>query len=1130
MSQAANYEYMKLEDSELILSASDLVNFLGCKHLTELDRAEKLVEIDPPDFYDPAQAILQEKGRLHEEAYELSLKDQKKSTYKLTEHSNAATLKAMKEGYDYILQAGLYDGKWNGRSDFLRKVAGASDLGDYHYEVEDTKLASETKAGTVLQLCLYSEMLAKLQGREPENMWVVKPGKDFPTDKYRYPEFQSYYQLIKRQFERTIDNRPESTYPYPVSKCSTCRWWKECDKKWHVDDHLSLIAGIQSMHLKELEKQGIGSLTHYAELPDPYIEEPEQGSTTTYEKIHNQSKIQLKGRKAGNIIYELLDIQPERGLNRLPKPNDGDVYFDIESDHFHEEGGLEYLLGYCYRDQKGNLEYHRLWSRNKKEEKQTFEQFMDFLMDRWARNYEFYIYHYAPYEPGAIKRMAQYHRTREIEVDKLLRGERFIDLYSVLKESLRASMESYSLKDVEKLTPYERSANLRLSSIARRRIATALELKNQEQILKEDTTLVEEYNKDDCLATEALHHFLETRFQENKGYLQRPPIKDGEASEGVEGRDIEAEEMFNAIVKDLPELREDWNEEHKALWLAAHLIEYYRREKKSAFWEYFRLQDMEPEELLVERKAISGLKFTGTHPQSKKVPIHDYTFDPQEISIKDDSDIYEVPGEKIGTIYKLSPEECTVSIKKTGKTADIHPAAICTKDVISDNVLIQSLWKTIRYIISEGIDSEDQFRAGRDLLLRKSPRLSNDEKIEPKSGEDLEAHVLRILLNLDHSILPIQGPPGSGKTYNGSKLIAELVKKGKRVGITAVSHSVIVNFLEGVAEQGAKKHIKVDVRHKVSSKTSVPKGDEFSFKKTEQALEFIQQGAVVGGTSWLWAEDLLEDSLDYLFVDEAGQMSLANVLAVSKAAKNIVLLGDPQQLEQPQKGAHPEGADVSALQHVIGEHQTIPAEKGIFLEMTWRMHPAITAFTSEMYYEGRLQSIKETAMQIVAGDAMYTGAGLFYHPVSHFGNQNSSPEEVREIEQIVNGLISSNLQWTDREGGKTAVITARDILIVAPYNAQVAALKVKLPECRIGTVDKFQGKQAPIVIYSMTSSSPEDAPRGMSFLYDPHRLNVATSRAKCLCILVGSPRLFEPECHTIDQMKWANGMCRYLFH
>jgi len=1125
---------MKLIDSEIQLSASDLVNFLGCKHLTELDRAEKLEEIDAPDFYDPAQAILQQKGLEHESAYEAELKGQGFSVYRLEELSNEATLNAMKQGYDYIFQAGLYDDKWNGRADFLKKVDGESDLGSYHYEVEDTKLATESKAGTVLQLCLYSELIGKLQGKYPENMWVIKPGDDFPTDKFRYSEFQSYYQLIKSQFERTIESRPKSSYPYPVSKCSTCRWWKECDKKWHADDHLSLIAGIQSMHLKELEKQGIRTLASYAELSEPFIKEPEQGSVSTYQKIHEQSKIQLKGRKSGSIEYEMLDIQAERGLNRLPAPSFGNIYFDIESDHFHEEGGLEYLLGYCYRNDQGELEYQRIWSKNKKEEKQTFENFMDFITDRWGRYPDCYIYHFAPYEPSAIKRLAQYHRTREIEVDQLLRGERFIDLYSVLKESLRASVESYSLKDVEKLTPFERSVNLRLASMARRRIATALEFKNHNQLLQEDILLVEEYNKEDCLATEALHVFLEDRFQENQQNLDRPPNKPGDASDTIEGLELEASEMFKMLVKDLPEIRDDWNQEQKTLWLTAHLIEYYRREKKSALWEFFKLQDMESDELLHERKAITGLSYLGVHPETGKransVAIHIYSFPPQEISIKDGSDLYEIPGDRIGSVYEILPEDGSISIKKTKKTADTHAFSICTKDIVPDEVLRQSLWKVIRYIIGQGIDSDGSYKAGRDLLLQKSPRLLNDESVRSYPNESLEEHSLRVLLNLDNSILPIQGPPGTGKTFNGSKLIVELIRNNKKVGITAVSHSVIRNFLDGIRNAGLKKGVNITVKHKVSSKHVIEEGDEVSIKSTnEEAKNQIEKGVVVGGVSWLWADDLMEESLDYLFVDEAGQMSLANVIAVSKAARNIVLLGDPQQLEQPQKGAHPEGADVSALQHILADQQTIPVDMGIFLDTTWRLHPDIAAFTSELYYESRLKSVDETSNQAITceGDFPYTGSGLFFLPVNHFGNQNSSPEEVEEIKTLVDEIIAKKLEWTDREGN-SATVSLYDILIVAPYNAQVAALKIALPECRIGTVDKFQGKEAPIVIYSMTSSSPEDAPRGMSFLYDPHRLNVATSRAKCLCVLVGSPSLFEPECHSIDQMRWANGLCRYL--
>jgi len=281
----------------------------------------------------------------------------------------------------------------------------------------------------------------------------------------------------------------------------------------------------------------------------------------------------------------------------------------------------------------------------------------------------------------------------------------------------------------------------------------------------------------------------------------------------------------------------------------------------------------------------------------------------------------------------------------------------------------------------------------------------------------------------------------------------------------------------------------------------------------------------VCGTAWLWAEDDSREVIDYLFVDEAGQMSLSQVLAASRAAKNIILLGDPQQLEQPQRGAHPEGSDVAALTYLLDGHPTMPEGKGLFLGVTRRLHPNICQFTSELFYEGRLKSLPDLEKQIITGNTPFDGAGLFYVPVVHHGNQNKSLEEINRIAEITSNLLS-NGRWTNAKG-ETRALQADDILIVAPYNAQVAALRERLPGMRIGTVDKFQGQEAPVVIYSMTASSIDDAPKGMTFLFNPNRLNVATSRAKSICILVASPKLFEPECKTIDQMRWANAMCRY---
>jgi uncharacterized protein len=387
----------------------------------------------------------------------------------------------------------------------------------------------------------------------------------------------------------------------------------------------------------------------------------------------------------------------------------------------------------------------------------------------------------------------------------------------------------------------------------------------------------------------------------------------------------------------------------------------------------------------------------------------------------------------------------------------------------------------------------------------------------------------RIVLALEDSVFAIQGPPGSGKTYTGARMICELVKLGKRIGVTALSHKVIRKLLDDVV--AAAHEMSLDgVRCLDRDNEGVEsEGVAIARVDNDEALAALTTGKanVVGGTSWLWSPEKAFESVDVLFIDEAGQMSLADVLAVSQATKELVLLGDPQQLERPTKGSHPDGAEKSALEHLLGERKTISKDMGFLLPETWRLHPKVCEFTSAFFYEGRLASRELLLNRVLRGHPWLEGAGLWIVPVEHEGNRNSSAEEVEVVARIVEGLLKPEVRWF-RSAGNPRGLKEDDVLIVAPYNAQVADLSARLPKMRIGTVDKFQGQEAPVVIYSLTTSSPEDAPRGMEFLYSLNRLNVATSRAMTTVILVGSPKLFEPECRTPRQMQLANAFCGYL--
>ncbi len=297
----------------------------------------------------------------------------------------------------------------------------------------------------------------------------------------------------------------------------------------------------------------------------------------------------------------------------------------------------------------------------------------------------------------------------------------------------------------------------------------------------------------------------------------------------------------------------------------------------------------------------------------------------------------------------------------------------------------------------------------------------------------------------------------------------------------------------------------------------------------DAVLDAITSGTanVAAGTSWLWSRHAMIGTVDVLLVDEAGQMALANVLASAPAASGVILLGDPQQLDQPTKGVHPPGTAVSALGHILGGAATLGAEQGLFLEETWRMHPDVCGYISEVFYEGKLRSKSDLSGIRLDASPPFDGTGLRFVAVRHSGNRSESSEEAQTVASLLQKMLGGGATWTDREG-TVRPLGIKDILIVAPYNAHVGLLRRHVPGATVGTVDKFQGQQAPVVIYSIATSTPDDAPRGAEFLYSGNRLNVAISRAQCAAFLVASPRLFEMRCNTERHIGLVNAFCRYL--
>jgi len=1139
---------MQRVHDQILLSASDLVAFQSCDHLTKLNW---LATSDPElrsqrDALDDSGVLITQRGIAHEKAHLMRLSDQGLHVRDISAlaESNAErcalTLAAMREGVDVVYQGTLADGDLIGHADFLMRVDGQpSAFGNWRYEVADTKLARSPQAKFLVQLAFYSRLLTVAQGVSPLLMHVVLG--DHTQRSYACASYGHYVDaLISRLHERLAQLKSglADTYPTPCSACDTCHWRTLCDTRRLADDHLCQVAGIQRTQWSKLQAAGISTLKALAEAPTDLKVARIQPQTLA--RLQAQAALQHRGRVEGQRFVELLPIDGDatRGFSRLPQPDDGDLFFDMEGNPL-EPGGLEYLFGLWHRD-PGSPEgwnFRTFWAHDRQQEQEAFQDFMDFVMAWLATHPGAHIYHYASYEETALKRLASQHATREVEVDTLLRQRKLVDLYKVVREGLRISEPSYSIKYVEHFYRPKREGDVQNAGASI--VFYERWRETQDPVLLAD---IASYNRDDVESTQQLRDWLLTLRPTALPWFSASAAT-GSADDAKPSQQvIEAEARIKGyarpLLASLPGNREQWTAAHHQQELLFQLLDFHRRAQKPEWWAMFARMEQDTDALLEDAECLAGLTLHPDHPPRRIKQSIEFTFrvPPQDSKLKTgDACTLASTGEPLRN-FKLSDDRLTATLQRsTQKDAEAPLPTVVSLGPgkpIDQSAMINAVFR----FADDWLVGGPRYKALRDLLTRAVPDLEGHEAGQPiiPCGVTPVEGAIKAAQAMRQTILYVQGPPGSGKTYTGSRMIAALLRDGHRVGIMSNSHKAIDHLttktLDVAAEWGLHVvTVKKATQQKPDSELSHPHLPVINEYRNATVAEVDAQ--LVAGTTWLFADSVMDQILDYLFVDEAGQVSLANLIAAGTSARNIVLLGDQMQLSQPVQGVHPGRSGDSALDYLLDGRATIPADRGIFLGTSYRMHPDVCRFISDAVYDSRLHAEGHNARRaLILNERAHPWlrpAGLVHAPLTHTGCSQSSAEEARAVLDLYRSTLAQ--QYTD-EHGRPHPFTPENILVVAPYNVQVNLLQRTLQEAgiegaRVGTVDKFQGQEAEVVIVSMTTSGQEDLPRDIEFLFSKNRLNVAISRAKCLAVVLASPDLLAVRCQTPEQMALVNTLC-----
>lgn len=1081
----------------------------------------------------------------------------------------ASTIELMQAGVPVIYQGGLQHqlGKavFSGKPDFL--VRGDYDLAfedglltaiqnplceNTGYIAWDAKLASQAKPNYLLQLALYVDALdqAGLKAQQVQHGLILGSRQLVTFEEGEIvPAMQQARSALIALFDQATGPDAHGDFALEnlalacdtTDACKVCEYPDLCAQTRIQQDQLVQVAGINRSQIAKLVREGISTMAQLAEASDD--QRPSDFVPGSFDKLRNQARLQHRAKVSGQHDYLVLS-DPEIGV--LPPASPGDLFFDMEGfPYFEERGGLEYLFGAVNRDRK----FHAFWAHDRSEERVAFEGFIDFAVAAMKADPSAHIYHYAPYELTAMNRLAARHSTREQEVAWLIEEDRLVDLYKVVRGSIMVSQPSYSIKYLEVFYGVKRQGEVTNAGSSIEFYEEFRQTRLSDVAVAEDLLQkIADYNTDDCVSTLELYEWLSAMPGAHSKYAQfrqavaekkelerRQSDSRDDSPESRRALKAEAElERLNQSTQNLKTAIEDWPwgqseaaDYQAKIWLAlTHSMLYYNREEVIQ-WRDWRLRrdatfdalDRDRKALVVEGSiAESEPTLFGLASDAKLKIEYSYQLAPGQTNfLKTGESIFvrfntgaNQQDTDYGSIKEVHGDHIVFVRNATVATAGFEPNAIFANEwmPLADKPIAVADWVT--QATAEWGSPSNPVPATHplfDLLMRRPPKLKAGRALPNIQGADALPAVLAAVDLLDQSTLAIQGPPGAGKTYLASRAIAHLVAQGKRVGITANSHSAIENLLTACLAAGVSGE-QVAKRNQTGSSAAKP----WRVPKTNGdlggwLLAQGQNGCLVGGTSWNFAASALRNEpFDYLFIDEAAQFSLVDAICAGSNSKNIVLLGDPQQLTQVVQAVHPGGVDNSALGHYMGDQQIIADSKGFFIDTTRRMNAAVNAPVSWLSYQGLLHAHESTATNRISS----IDPGLVAVPVEHQGNASYSIEEAH----VVLDLVRS----------QCAILDQSEVLVVAPYNAQVDLIRDTLDssgfdQVQVGTVDKFQGREAMVVIVSLAASSAADAPRGLEFLLDRNRLNVAISRAKANCYLVFNPALSRTRFASVTDVK-----------